>query len=91
MLNPNVNYKANYRITHANGNYQFQYFCFLCDYNYTTGWIAAASEDEARILAEKAARKHFNGCHNCGRWVCDAHYNMEEMICVECAPPEIRE
>jgi len=87
MLNPNVNYRPNHKIIRANGCYQFQYFCFLCDYCYTTVWIASNSEDEALLLSEKEARRHFNGCHNCGRWVCDAHYNIDEMMCVECAPP----
>jgi uncharacterized OB-fold protein len=57
----------------------------MCDYSYTTGWITAGSEDEARLLAEKEARQYFNGCYKCGRWICDEHYDKNEMMCVDCA------
>jgi hypothetical protein len=64
----------------------------MCDYSYTTGWIAAGSDDEAQLLAEKEARHYFNGCHKCGRWICDDHYDMNEMMCVDCAQlPRMKE
>ena len=79
-----MKYETKYTLINLDGGYQIQYFCALCDYSYTTGWVLAQSRDEALRLTEKEARKHFNGCHECGRWVCDEHYNMDAMICVEC-------
>jgi hypothetical protein len=80
-----MDFKPNYRMSRRNGSYKFQYYCVMCDYNHTTGWIEAGSEDEARLLAEKEARQYFNGCHKCGRWICDEHYNKDKMMCVDCA------
>jgi hypothetical protein len=73
-------------MSRTNGSYKFQFFCVMCDYHYTTGWIVADSEEAARSLAEKEARRCFNGCHKCGRWICDEHYNKDKMMCVDCAP-----
>ena len=82
------NYSPRYIITVENGGYQISFYCAACDYHYATGWISAGSETEARELAEKEAKKLFNGCRKCGRWVCDKHYNMGEMICLDCATAE---
>jgi len=89
-VNTNISLKTEYKakcIMHkADDGYQIQFICALCGYNYTTGWIRAGTELEARALTEKEARKYFNGCMKCGKWVCDKHYNMEEMMCIKCAP-----
>ena len=86
MSNADISYIANCRLTHLNGSYRFQYFCSMCDFEHTTDWINAANEDEARAIAEKEARTYFNGCHKCGQWICDGHFNMGEMMCADCAP-----
>lgn len=36
--------------------------------------------------AKNEAQRHFHRCHGCHRWVCDACYNEEEMLCTDCAP-----
>jgi hypothetical protein len=83
-LAPNKKYTVNYTMTHSDGGYRYTFFCALCDFHYKTGWISADAEAEARGLAEKEARPHFNGCHACGRWICDGHYDRQAMLCVEC-------
>ena len=71
-----------------NGSYRFSFFCALCDDCYTTGRVIADSVSEALAIARQEARPHFNRCHKCGRWICDRHYNIDEMMCVECVPLE---
>ncbi len=36
--------------------------------------------------AQNEAQQHFHRCHGCHQWVCDADYNEDEGLCVECAP-----
>lgn len=36
--------------------------------------------------AENEARRHFNRCHGCRQWVCDACFNEAEELCTDCAP-----
>ncbi len=42
--------------------------------------------EQAFIRAQNEAQQHFHRCHGCRRWVCDADFNEEEGMCVECAP-----
>ncbi|MEA5012433.1 MAG: hypothetical protein VB100_12035 [Angelakisella sp.] len=69
-----------------NGGYCFSFICALCDDGYTTGRVIADSVSEALAIARQEARPYFNRCHKCGRWICDRHYNIDEMMCAECAP-----
>lgn len=68
------------------GSYRFIFFCDLCDASYTTSLIDAQTQKQALELAQQEARRHFNLCHFCRRWICDMHYNEDEMMCVQCAP-----
>jgi hypothetical protein len=44
-------------------------------------------EHEAAFeAAQNEAQRHFHRCHACHLWVCDADYNEDEGLCVECAP-----
>lgn len=44
-------------------------------------------EHEAAFeLAQNEAQGHFHRCHKCHMWVCEADYNEQEGLCVECAP-----
>ena len=36
--------------------------------------------------AKNEASQHFNRCHGCNKYVCDACYNEDEGLCIECAP-----
>jgi hypothetical protein len=82
------NFTSKYHISCVGDSYRFQFFCSLCEHHHTSGWISADTQEQARLLAEKEAKKYFNKCHKCGKWICDEHYNRDEMVCVECAPPE---
>ncbi len=42
--------------------------------------------ERAFELAQNEAQQHFHRCHGCRKWVCDADYNEDEGMCVECAP-----
>lgn len=85
MTNQNVAYTSKYLVAKEDGGYRFRFVCGLCSRNYTTALISGESEDDALRAAENEARPYFNGCHKCGRWICDEHYNKDEMVCTECA------
>lgn len=38
--------------------------------------------------AMNEAKEHFHRCHGCQHWVCDACFNEEDGLCVQCAPRE---
>jgi hypothetical protein len=79
---------AEYTMTNEDGAYQFCFHCAYCKEGHTTGRIVADSVEAALSLAWQEAREYFNGCHKCGKWICEKHYNMEEMMCTDCAPLE---
>lgn len=68
------------------GGYIFSYFCDLCGTAFTTKLIFAADTKEATQISMEEARQHFNRCHHCHIWVCDAHYNEDVMMCTICRP-----
>jgi len=75
-----------YAMNEENGKYRFTFFCELSGESYTTPAIAADSIEKALELARNDARPHFNRCMRCQRWICDAAYNEDEMMCLSCAP-----
>lgn len=79
-------FTAKYIMFSEDGYFRFKFFCGLCENAHTTGLISAASADEAFRLAANEARKYFNRCRQCCKWVCDRHYNEDEMACDCCAP-----
>ena len=62
------------------------FYCDLGDDYYSICIDGVDSADDALELSKMNARLHFNRCHRCGRWVCDAHYNEGQMMCIRCAP-----
>ncbi len=74
------------RIDHLAEGYRFTFTCERCEHSYTTPALLAESLRQTLALAERDARFHFNRCQRCGRWVCDAHYNENWMMCTDCAP-----
>lgn len=42
--------------------------------------------EKAFERAQNEARQHFHRCHSCHKYVCDACYNEDEGMCVDCAP-----
>jgi len=95
VANREVIYQPKFTMEHEDDGYRFHFVCGLCDWHYTTGHIGAGAESDAIEFAKHEARPYFNGCRKCGRWICDEHYDMEKMVCAECAPSlnsdEIRE
>ena len=45
-------------------------------------------ERELETAWNNEGRSHFNLCHKCGKWVCDAMYNADVMHCADCTPWE---
>jgi hypothetical protein len=81
-----MDFTARYTMIGEDGGFRFRFYCQLCEEGHLTGLISAGSFDEAFQIACSQAKRHFNGCHRCGKWVCDAHYNEDEMMCSNCAP-----
>lgn len=77
-------------ISDSGGGRVVRFFCdasgmLLC----TVGPIRAATEEDAlRIAWESEGKKHFNLCHECGRWVSAVMYNADTLECVDCSPWE---
>lgn len=44
--------------------------------------------EQAFKLAQNEAMGHFHRCPNCRNYVCDADWNEDDTMCVECAPRE---
>lgn len=65
-------------------------YCFYCEVSdtpvYTTGPIRADTQELELRLAWQEAKSYFNGCSECGKWIRDEAYNIDEMKCIECAP-----
>lgn len=79
-------FMARKRMHREGESYSFSFYCDYCSAGYTTSPITAENEGEALVIAKKRAQPYFNLCHNCGKWVCDTHYNEDLMQCIECAP-----
>ena len=82
----NTEFTAKHAMLSADGWFAFQFYCDLCQNAYTIGRIISPSPDEALAIAAAEARRHFNRCHRCDKWICDACYNADEMECAECRP-----
>ncbi len=83
---PMLRFTASYTMESGPDGYRFRFHCAQCDESHTTGCFCADSVEEAYAQAAVEARSSFNGCHRCGQWVCDEHYNEDEMMCTQCAP-----
>ena len=75
-----------YTVIRAKGKYWFTFYCQLGGESYTTPVIVSDSLEKALELARNDARLHFNRCRKCHRWICDAAYNEDKMMCLLCAP-----
>lgn len=65
-------------------------YCFYCELSgtpvYTTRPIRADTPEKELMIAWQEAKPYFNGCSECGKWIRDEAYNIDEMKCIECAP-----
>ena len=69
----------------TSSGFVFSFYCDLCKHSVVSPVLTEDSPD----TAWDAAQKKFNMCHKCGKWVCDTHYNEEEMTCIECTPKKM--
>jgi len=86
------NLTAPYRIiTDAGGN-RYRFFCALSGAAMCTTQpvLGDTQEEELALAWDNEGKQHFNMCHRCGAWVCDAMYNADVCECVDCAPWEER-
>ncbi|MDD2955182.1 MAG: zinc-ribbon domain-containing protein [Oscillospiraceae bacterium] len=81
-----ADFTAKCRVFRDGDVYQYTFFCDICENGYTTSPVQASGPGEAQALAEAEARLHFNWCRRCRRWVCDEHFNENQMMCTDCAP-----
>lgn len=66
--------------------YRFTFYCDLCSFPVMSGTLINDSFDSALEQAQTYAKRYLNMCHKCGKWICDRHYNENEMQCIECCP-----
>lgn len=79
-------FTAKCRTMRQSNGFRLTFFCELCGDGYTTPVIPCKSLKEALRLGEQDARLKFNRCESCHRWVCDKHYNENQMKCTDCEP-----
>lgn len=81
---------ATYKIVSDAGGNIYKFYCDLsgalvCT---TKPYKADTPEEELQLAWENEGKQHFNSCHNCGKQVSNAMFNVEVLECVECAPIE---
>ena len=79
-----------YKIVADAGGNIYKFYCDLsgalvCT---TKPYKADTPEEELQLAWENEGKQHFNSCHNCGKQVSNAMFNVEVLECVECAPIE---
>ena len=80
---------AHYLVIADEGAHRYSFFCDIAGaLLYTSGPVRAETQEQEVEIAWEDARKYFNRCHKCGKWVSNAMYNADVAECVECAPWE---
>ena len=88
-------FSQRYETHKTKGGFAFTFYCDLCDRNVTSGVYFTKCFDDALSEAQAYAKRYFNMCHTCGKWICDEHYAEDDMQCIICSsqkerrPPEI--
>lgn len=78
---------ARYQIILDAGGARYRFYCersqmAIC----TVGPIRSGPPEQALRRAWEEGRKYFNFCPKCGKWVCNAMFNVETSECVACSP-----
>jgi predicted nucleic acid-binding Zn ribbon protein len=82
-----LTFTARYEKEDTPDGIRYTFFCGVSGAAvYTTDPICAADENAALEIAKREAKRHFNFCWECGVWIGDKAYNIDEMKCVNCAP-----
>jgi len=81
---------AVYKVIEKDGGRCYRFFCEASGMAMVTTGVyrGVPAADEAEFVWTREGREHFNLCHKCGKWVCDAMYNADVMHCVDCTPWE---
>ena len=81
---------ADYKIIEKDGGRCYRFFCEASGIAMATthSYRCENPDRELEMAWTEEGRKHFNLCHKCGRWVCDAMYNADVLHCVDCTPWE---
>jgi hypothetical protein len=65
-------------------------YVFFCSVSgaavHTTGLICAGDKETELAIAKQEAQPYFNRCEECGKWIGDSVYNIDEAKCILCAP-----
>ncbi len=78
---------ATNKIINGSDGSRYQFFCDLSGARvYSSDLIK--SDDNTLEKAWNIAKAEFNQCEKCGRFVCDAMYNADTFMCVDCSPWE---
>ena len=79
---------APYKVIADAGGKRYRFYCESSGMAvYMTEPIRADTPQEELALAWLGeARKHFNRCASCGKWVSDMMFNVDAVQCVDCAP-----
>ncbi len=80
---------ASYKITNDEGGRRYRFFCALSGARvYTSDVINEEPSENTLEKVWETARSAFNRCEKCGQFVCDAMYNADTFMCVDCSPWE---
>ena len=81
---------AAYKVIEKDGGRCYRFFCEASGMAMVTTRVyrGVPAADEAETAWTGEGREHFNLCHKCGKWVCDAMYNADVMHCADCTPWE---
>lgn len=79
-------FTAKCRTVREGAGFRLTFYCGICGGGYTTAPLVCDSPKEALRLGEQDARLRFNRCSSCRRWVCDEHFNENQMMCTDCMP-----
>lgn len=79
---------AVYKITATEIGNKYNFYCELSGGLICTTHPYAESNSvfELEKAWQEEGKVNFNLCRKCGKWVCNAMYNADVFMCVECAP-----
>jgi hypothetical protein len=82
-----LEFDARYERRECANGFTYTFFCGASGNEvHTTGLICAVDGETALGIAKSEAQNYFNRCEQCGAWVSDAAFNIDEEKCLLCAP-----
>ena len=78
-----------YQIITDSGGKKYRFFCEASGAGVCTiKAVRVKTIEEELKNSWEEAKKYFNYCPKCGRWISDVMYNADVCECVDCAPWE---